>query len=189
MIIQDFDFKREYEIARRRATEMVGNDLYSRFGLSKEKRIEKALLGCLGELAFERLLVSKNLPYIVDRENYVDRNSDEFDFLMNGKKVDIKVAKKTTLNPPGDNWTYGYPKEQHPLQKDFVVVGWIDFTNESVGIYGWTTGIAIEKNAVVNFNSFKGYKYLTPNHEFKWGALNKNFDALFDKIFFPKCEP
>ncbi len=186
MIIQNFDFKQNCEMARQRATEMVSSDLYSRFGLTKEQRIEKALLGCLGELAFEHFLVSKRLLYIVDRENYVDRNSDEFDFLLNGKKLDIKVAKKTTANAPGDNWTYGYPKDQHPAQKDFIVVGWIDFANETVGFYGWTTGTAVEKNTVVNFNSFRGYKYLTPNHEFKWGTLNKNFAELFEKIFPPK---
>ncbi len=183
MILKDFDFSLNYEKANHRAVEMVNNELYSRFGLSKEKRIEKALLGCIGELAFEQLLVEKKLTFTTDRKHYSDRNSDEYDFLMNGKKLDIKVAKKSTSNLPNDNWTYGYPNEQNPVSKDFIVVGWVDFINENIGFYGWTMGNEINKCPVVNTNSYKGYKYLTPNHEFKWGALNKNFEQLFEKIF------
>ncbi len=183
MLVEDFDFKAKCESARLRAVEMVDNELYSRFGLSRESRIEKALLGCIGELAFEQLLVQKSLPFLVDRENYKERNSDEYDFLMNGKKLDIKVAKKSTSNAPNDNWTYGYPGEQKPVSKDFIVIGWVDFIKEVVGFYGWTTGYIVSECAIVSSNSYKGYKYLTPNHEFKWGVLNKNFDQLFEKIF------
>ncbi|MEP7233371.1 MAG: hypothetical protein ABI691_24135 [Ginsengibacter sp.] len=183
MLIEDFDFKTNFEKARQRAIEMVDNELYSRFGLSKESRIEKAMLGCIGELAFEQVLVKNNYAFNVDRNNYKGRNSDEYDFLINGKKLDIKVAKKSTSNPPNDNWTYGYPSEQNPLSKDFIVIGWVDFINQAVAFYGWTTGASVNKCAVVTANSYKGYKYLTPNHEFKWGALNKSFDQLFDGIF------
>ncbi len=183
MIVKDFDFELNYQKAQQRAIEMVSNQLYSRFGLSKESRIEKARLGCIGELAFEQLLYTDNIPYKVDRENYKDRNSDEYDFLINGKKLDTKVAKKSTLNVPNDNWTYGYPTEQNPMSKDFIVIGWVDFINKVVGFYGWTTGDNVNKCPVVNSNSFKGYKYLTPNHEFRWGALNKSFEQLFRKIF------
>ena len=188
MLIKDFDFKINYEKAHLRATEMVHNDLYSRFGLSKESRIEKALSGCIGELAFEQLLIKKNFTYSVDRKNYKNRNSDEYDFLINGKKLDIKVAKKSTSNIPNDNWTYGYPSAQNPASKDFIIVGWVDFQNQAVEFYGWTTGDLVNKCAIVNSNTFKGYKYLTPNHEFKWGALNKSFEQLFMKIFeVKKC--
>ncbi len=183
MLIEEFDFKLNHKKAHQRAFEMVNNELYSRFGLSKESRIEKAMLGCMGELAFEQMLIKKKLLYTVDRENYEERNSDEFDFLINGKKLDIKVAKKSTPNSPNDNWTYGYPNEQNPASKDFIVIGWVDFVNHTVSFYGWITGIAVTEFKVVNINSYKGYKYLTPNHEFKWGDLNKSFDQLFQKIF------
>lgn len=183
MLIKDFDFEINYQKAHHRAVEMVSNELYSRFGLSKEQRVEKALLGCIGELAFEHLIEKNNISYKVDRENYKDRNSDEFDFLINNKKLDVKVAKKSTPNAPNDNWTYGYPSEQKPASKDFIVVGWIDVTNKVAGFYGWITGDAVCKFPVVNSNSYKGYKYLTPNHEFKWGALNKSFEHLFEMIF------
>lgn len=183
MTIPNFDFKSNYEVAQKRAIAMVDNDLYSRFGLSKDLRVDKALLGCIGELAFEQILIRKSFLYTVDRGNYKIRNSDEYDFLINNKKVDIKVAKKSTSNAPQDSWTYGYPVEQKPASKDFIVIGWVDFIKEVVGFYGWITGEAVSKYAAVNSNSYKGYKYLTPNHEFKWGALNKNFKQLFENIF------
>ena len=183
MLIEDFDFKLHHEKAHQRAVEMVNNELYSRFGLSKESRIEKALLGCMGELAFEQMLIKKNFLYTVDREDYKNRNSDEYDFLINNKKLDVKVAKKSTSNVPNDNWTYGYPSQQNPVSKDFIIVGWVDFTNRVVGFYGWTTGEAVNKFAVVNSNSYQGYKYLTPNHEFKWGELDKSFEQLFERIY------
>ncbi len=182
MVVEDFDFDLNYQKAHQRAVEMVANELYSRFGLSKENCIEKAMLGCMGELAFEQILIKRKFSFKVDRENYKDRNSDEYDFLINGKKLDIKVAKKSTSNLPNDNWTYGYPNEQNPLSKDFIIVGWIDLINKVVGFYGWIPGDAVNKCPVVNSNSYKGYKYLTPNHEFKWGALNKSFDQLFKRI-------
>ncbi|MEP6582610.1 MAG: hypothetical protein ABJA90_00025 [Ginsengibacter sp.] len=185
MLVDNFDFKINYHKAHVRAIAMVENELYSRFGLSNESRIEKALLGCIGELAFEHMLIQKKFSFKVDRENYKSRNSDEYDFLINSKKLDVKVAKKSTSNHPNDNWTYGYPSEQKPALKDFIIVGWVDFINEAVGFYGWTTGNLVDKCPVVNSNSYKGYKYLTPNHEFKWGALNKSFEQLFENIFAP----
>lgn len=183
MVIKNFDFDINHQKAHKRAVEMVDNALYSRFGLSKENRIEKALLGCIGELAFEQMLIANKYAYNVDRVNYKDRNSDEFDFLINGKKLDTKVAKKSTSNAPSDHWTYGYPVEQNPVSKDFIIIGWVDFYNRAVGFYGWTSGEAVQKCAIVNANTYKGYKYLTPNHEFKWGALNKSFEQMFEKIF------
>lgn len=182
MLIEDFDFEMNYKKAQQRAVIMVNNELYSRFGLPKEKRIDKALLGCMGELAFEQILIKKNILYAVDREDYKNRNSDKYDFLINNKKLDIKVAKKSTANPPNDNWTYGYPSEQKPASKDFIVVGWIDFLSHVVGFYGWTTGYLVNKFPIVNSNTYKGYVYLTPNHEFRWGELNKSFDQLFENI-------
>ncbi len=103
MLIEDFDFEMNHEKAQKRAVVMVNNELYSRFGLSKESRIEKALLGSMGELAFEQMLIKKNFLYTVDREDYKNRSSDEYDFLINNKKLDVKVAKKSTVNAPHSN--------------------------------------------------------------------------------------
>jgi hypothetical protein len=179
MIIQNFNFDLELIEARSRATIMVQNGLYSRFGYSIEVRIDKALLGCIGEIAFQRFLEQSNIDFELDKGSFATRNSDEFDFLINEKKLDVKVAKKSTKYPPSDNWTYGYPQEQNPITKDFVVVGWVDFINKNVGFYGWTTGEIISKFDVVTKNTFSGYPYNTPNHEFPWGILNKNFTELF----------
>lgn len=186
MTVQNFDFDGNLAEAERRAEQMVNNGLYSRFGLSFRSRVEKASLGCMGELAFEYWLQVLGYDYEVDREGFEDRHSDEFDFLIGGYKIDTKVAKKTTANPPKDNWTYGYPQEQDPVSKDFVIVGWVDYTRKEVCFYGWMTGEEISRFPVVDQNTYAGYHYLTPNHEFRWGAMNKNFQELFDRIFNKK---
>ncbi len=169
MIVENFDFDANYQIALQRAEEMVRNGLHSRFNLSRQERVDKALLGCLGELAFEQVLKNGGYAYEVDREGFEDRNTDNFDFLIEDKKIDTKVAKKSTANPPNDNWTYGYPQEQNPVSKDFVVIGWVDFVNKQMGFYGWITGVEVSRYPVVTRNTFAGYAYLTPNHEFRWG--------------------
>jgi len=179
MIVNNFNFDLEIIEARKRAEKMVKNGLYSRFKYSIEVRIDKALLGCIGELAFQRFLEQSKIGFLLDEGGFETRKSDEFDFLINNKKLDVKVAKKSTLNLPNDNWTYGYPQEQNPISKDFVVVGWVDFINKNVGFYGWTTGQIISRYEVVTKNAFRGYSYNTPNHEFPWGILNKNFTELF----------
>lgn len=183
MIIENLDFDKTLILAHKQATEMVKNGLFSRFGLNIEARLNKALLGCLGELAFEHWLKSKNYIYAVDREGFENRNADNFDFLINNKKIDIKVAKKSTSNTPNNNWAYGYPKQQKPETKDYVIIGWIDLPKKEVVFYGWLTGLAISTYSVVTKNSFAGYNYLTPNHEFKWGNLNNNFELLIKEIF------
>lgn len=173
MLINDFDFDVALQEARKKAQSMIQNGLYSRFSLNQEQRMDKALLGCLGEIAFEHYLKQKGVEYSLDQSDFGIRNSDEFDFLVKGKKIDIKVAKKSTPRPPNDNWTYGYPQEQKPITKDFVFVGWVDFLRKEVGFYGWMSGKKISQYKVVTHNSFAGYRYLTPNHEFKWGDLKK----------------
>ncbi|WP_352406430.1 hypothetical protein [Acetoanaerobium noterae] len=182
MIVKDFDFTRASKTSYERAEIMVKGGLHSRFNLSRKERVEKAHLGCLGELAFEHFLRTKGIAYKLDDQSFENRNSDEFDFLINDKKIDAKVAKKTTSRDPNDNWTYGYPQEQHPATKNYVVVGWVDFEKSEIGFYGWITGQKIATFPVVERNSYAGYRYLTPNHEFKWGELNKDFESLFNTI-------
>ena len=176
------DFDEIVQLANERAEKMVKNGLYSRFNLSYNQRIEKAKLGCIGEIGFESCLKERNIEYTTDNEDFSERNSDEFDFLIGGKKIDVKVAKKTTVNPPKDSWAYGYPEEQNPISKDYVIVGWVDFKNKNIAFYGWIEGGNIANYSVVTENAFAGYQYLTPNHEFRWGALNKNFTQLFELI-------
>lgn len=177
MKLTNFDFDAALESAQKRAKRMVENGLYSRFGLPQNERIDNALLGCMGEIAFEHLLNQKNIRYNLDETDFTQHNSDEYDFLLGGKKIDVKVAK--TEKTPHDGWTFGYPEEQRPSTKDYVVIGWVDFVKKEVNFYGWLTGDAVAKTQVVKFNSFAGFRYMTPNHEFKYGAMNKDLDQLF----------
>ncbi len=185
MIIEKFDFDAFKEVATQRAHRMVDNGLYSRFGLSRDARVDNALVGSMGELAFEYWLNSIGLDYKLDNGGYENRHSDQFDFLLGEYTLDIKVAKKTTVHRPNDKWTYGYPVEQKPESKDYVVVGWVDYAQKQVGFYGWITGKEISHYPVVTKNTYAKYAYLTPNHEFNWGALNKDFNILFGIINKP----
>jgi hypothetical protein len=180
MIVRDFNYNEAKATALELANDMVKNGLYSRFSLNSKQRIEKALWGCLGELAFAHWLDQRGVIYQKDERSFLERNTDDYDFLISGKVIDIKVALKSTTNPPNDRWTYGYPQEQKPNQKDYVVIGWIDQKLQEIGFYGWTSGAQIAKRPVVKKNTFKGYDYLTPNHEFRWGLLNKDFEAFLE---------
>ena len=96
MLVTDFDFDRARTQALAQAEQMLGNDLYSRFKLSREKRLEKAMLGTLGELAFEHMLVQYNITFERDTSDFSKVRTDQFDFKINGKLFDIKIAKLTT---------------------------------------------------------------------------------------------
>ena len=178
MLVTDFDFDRARTQALAQAEQMLGNDLYSRFKLSREKRLEKAMLGTLGELAFEHVLVQHNIAFERDTSDFSKVRTDQFDFKINGKLFDIKIAKLTTTKPPSDQWTYGYPVDQDPASKDYVIVGWVDMVGERAGFHGYIRGGAIARFPAVTKNKFAGFDYLTPNHEFKWGVLNKDLQGL-----------
>ncbi len=178
MIVQNLNFDQTVALAKTKAEKMIENGLYSRFRLSDKERLDKALLGCIGELAFQQHLSNLGIPFELDHTDFQSHHTDEFDVKVNGAKIDIKVAKKTTANPPSDNWTYGYPQEQHPETKDYVVVGWVDFNRKEVGFYGWIRGEQIVRFKVVTRNSYAKYPYLTPNHEFKWGCLTKDLNEI-----------
>lgn len=179
MIVQ-INFEEANREARRRAEEMVRNGLYNRFGTDFATRVKHAETGCIGEIAFEKVLADRGIEYHTDRENFVNRNADDFDFEINGYKIDVKVAK--TNKNPGDRWTYGYPQQQIGMEKDIVVVGWVDHMHRIIGMYGWIFFGRIQRYPLTNVNSFAGFRYQTPNYEFPWGDLNQNFDALFTHV-------
>lgn len=166
--------------AQVRAERMVAYGLYNRFGVDRATRIEHAKVGCIGEIAFEKVLQDRNIEYDTDREDFENRNADEFDFEINGLKIDVKVAK--TNKTPTDRWTYGYPRQQIGMEKDIVVVGWVSEQQRRIGMYGWILFDRIRRYRLTNYNTFAGFRYQTPNYEFPWGDLNKDFDAMFDYL-------
>lgn len=178
MIVEDFDFNAGIAEAKDRANSMISH-LYSRFGLKDKERLDKAELGCMGEIAFEHWLRRNHIAYKVDRESYEDRNTDEFDFMICGRTIDVKVAKLSTNNPPADHWCFGVPVDQHPDSKDALIVGWIDFRACQVGFYGWISGVQVGQCPKVIENSLTHKRYLTLNYEFRWGDLDKNIRRSF----------
>lgn len=167
-------------LAQSKAQKMIENGLYSRFNLNQNDRLEKAFLGMLGEITFQKFLKIKQIPYDIDETDFNVSNSDEFDVKIKNALFDIKIAK--TTNTPQDGWSYGYPEEQHPEKKDFIVVGCLNKQQRTVMFYGWISGKEVQKFPVVTINSFAKFPYKTPNHEFRYGNLNKDFDKLFKEV-------
>ena len=176
MIEVSYDEAIENE-ALRRGREMVENGLYNRMGFNYGQRINKAKLGCIGEAAFKRLLDEDHIDYETDTRTYRNRNSDDFDFKINGKIIDIKVAKSE--KNPLDGWTYGYPVDQINHPKDYVVVGVVKESERAVKFYGWIRFDEISNYPQRTGNTFAGFNYSTRNYEFPYGDLNKDFDALW----------
>ena len=173
-----FRFAAHWRHAQRKAA-MLAQQLYSRFGYDDELRLEKAAIGCLGEAAFRHFLHSQRIPFQEDTTDFSQARSDAFDVAIHGKTIDVKVAKKSTPNLPNDHWTYGYPQEQHPASKDYVVVGLVDFTLGIVAFYGWISGAQISRYPVVTHNAYAKFPYETPNHECRYGDMNKDCAQLF----------
>jgi hypothetical protein len=159
---------------------MINCGLYNRFDADYETRVEHAKIGCMGEIAFEKVLRDYAIDYNTDRENFENRNADEFDFKINGYKIDVKVAK--TNKTPNDRWTYGYPEQQTGMEKDIIVVGWVNEEQRRIGIYGWLRFNQICRYPLRYINTYAGYRYQTPNYEFRWGDLNKDLEALFEYV-------
>lgn len=169
--------------AEKKAISMVCNGLYNRFDKDTYTRVENAKTGIVGELAFEEFLKEHGINYNIDDiTDYKYSNKDLFDFEINGKIIDIKVAKLSTSNKPHDNWTYGYPEDQNPLKKDIIIIGLVDYKNKNVSFYGWITGEKVSNFKVVMKNSFANYNYQTPNHEFKYSELDKNILKMLKEL-------
>ena len=145
MIVQDLNFDQTVAMAKAKAESMIQNGLYSRFGLSEKERLDKALLGCIGELAFQKHLKNLGIPFELDQTDFQSHHSDEFDVKVNGAKIDIKVAKKTTANPPTqlDLWlsTRAAPRNQRlrrcrlgRLQQKRSWLLWLDQRKANCGI-------------------------------------------------------
>lgn len=176
MIEVSYDNSIENE-ALLRAREMVKSGLFDRMGFTYGQRINKAKIGCIGELAFGSVLSQLGIIYETDNDGYVDRNSDDFDFKVNGKFFDVKVAK--TNHMPHDEWTYGYPVGQTHHYKDFIVVGAVNENERVVRYYGWIAFSQLMRYPITKINGYAKFDYSTDNYEFQWGDLNKDFDSLW----------
>lgn len=79
MIVQNLNFDQTVALAKAKAEKMIENGLYSRFRLSDKERLDKALLGCIGELAFQQHLSNLGIPFELDHTDFQSHHTDEFD--------------------------------------------------------------------------------------------------------------
>lgn len=70
MIVQNLNFDQTVTLAKAKAEKMIENGLYSRFRLSDKERLDKALLGCIGELAFQQHLSNLGIPFELDHTDF-----------------------------------------------------------------------------------------------------------------------
>lgn len=161
------------------ANHRISNGLYNRMGLSYDERLDKAFIGALGEIAFEKFLNRYNITYTTNFRN--GTGPDNGDFCINNYSeiiIDVKIAK--TFNEPSTGWGFGFPVDQHPEQYDFLVVGYWNPRKNIVEFYGSIPGSMLIGRPTVNINVFSGIRYLTPNKEIRWGELDRDLSFLFN---------
>lgn len=166
--------------AKKMAVDMVNNGLYNRFGGDFDYQVEKAKIGCIGEIAFEKYLADSNIPFATDRTGHGERHADDFDVKINNKKIDIKTAK--TERTPIPKWTYGYPKQQMGMSKNYIVICYYSPSRNTVGIYGWMEFSRLTEFPVTYKNNFANFSYKTPNHEFPISELNTDIGLLINEV-------
>ena len=76
------------KIAEASAIERIGTE-YDRFKLEDQERLNMLIIGCIGELIFEKILQRINIPY---ESSYDGGEVDNFDFLIDGKIFDAKTS-------------------------------------------------------------------------------------------------
>jgi hypothetical protein len=74
---------------------MAMNAMYLGFNLSHQERFDKAFLGLIGELAFENSFKEKDVINETDNTHVANSNSDQNDFHVNSRIIDMKVVKKS----------------------------------------------------------------------------------------------
>lgn len=176
---RDFDSEEYVTFAFEKAKKMVlENDMYNRFNMSVNDRIKNAMLWIVWELWFQLFLSKIWINYELDDTDFTNHNSDEFDVKIWDFIIDVKVAKKSTKFSPNIKWMYGYPVNQNPWKKDYIVVGYVvvkDHIIEEISFYGWIYGNTVLEYPTSMVNSYSWQSYKTLNYEIPWWDLNWNF--------------
>lgn len=166
------------EEASQLAQEMMENSLYDCMSYNDvDEQFSHAYIGSLGEIAFQMLLEREGIPYIAG--SYIpDQHSDNWDVNICGRIIDVKIAEVHTSSTPNNNWTFGYPCDQHPEQKYGIVVGLYYPSAKQIGFYGIISGAAVANKPTTNSNSYAKFDYLTSNYEFSYGDMNQDIVFL-----------
>jgi len=121
---------------------------YDRFKLTKEERQEKILIGKIGEEIVKTFFKNNNINYKEDQTSSHDL--DEFDLVVNNKKIDIKTCSKDF------HIRLFVVKNKFDTYKkhDYYIAVKIDLDHMLASIYGYATKEDISNAKVEN----KGYK-------------------------------
>jgi hypothetical protein len=169
------------EKADKIADARISSNMYNRFNSNADKRKERAYIGALGEVCFEKILKDKKISYYTDI--YINNSPDSGDFFCPNEEgicIDIKIAK--TKKDPQESWRFGIPIDQTPWKKDLIIIGWWNPDTNKVFFYGSINGKKLLDRCTTNSNSLTGERYLTENVELKWGELDPKIPEI--KGFF-----
>lgn len=139
-----------YIEAKQKAQEMIDNGSYNKTYINEtdKEKIEYALIDCIGKVAF------KTMCNNIGIEAIPGTYSDNDDFSINGFRIDVRTVR--TDSYPKGNWTYDYPVEQHPENKDSIVIGIYSPKNNTVLFWGLIDGCDVtqyETTAISNNQS------------------------------------
>lgn len=162
------------------AKEMLDNGMFSRFGLSDKKRREKAYVGRLGELAFQMLLEDNGIPFEPGTYD-PQRHSDNGDVLVNGYVIDVKTAR--TFKEASPSWIFGYPLQQHPEEKDGIVIANLANQDSEIRFFGIISGENVARCPLSSSNSYSGEDYMTENYEISYGNLDPEVLSYIWEVF------
>lgn len=110
--------------------------------------VVKMYEGKIGEKVFREWLINEGIPYIEDSTG--PDTADEYDFLINNKKIDVKTRTKSFHTR-----TLEMVSQFNLRPKDYYVGVYLDLKNQEAEIYGF-----ISSDQLQNLNPIEnqGYK-------------------------------
>jgi len=168
----------KWQFANTRAQALLGV-MFDRMGFDDRKRAEAIAIGIYAELAFKLWLDDLGIPYAYGGDDQAAEGADQYDFLIGGRTFDIKCAK--TEREVASHWEYGYPVDQNPQHKDFVVVANFNPRTMIVLFYGYIHGAHIASFPKKSDNK-AGVAYSTLNYNFPYTALDRDILSLLRSL-------
>lgn len=155
---------------------------YDRFGLDANKRLQKIIIGTLGELVFKQYLIDNNI-FDITEFNLVVGQYDDCDFIIVDKKLDVKTSGFESSFEKL-NLLYAV-KPFHRRQYDYVIKVFVDgyeFHSKNYNFQnvknGYLVGF-IKYSEISNYPKFNfGYSedYVVPISQLK------NISILFSEL-------
>lgn len=121
--------------------------------------VVKMYEGKIGEKAFREWLINEGIPYIEDSTG--PDTADEYDFLINNKKIDVKTRTKSFHTR-----TLEMVSQFHSRPKDFYVGIYLDLDNQEAEIYGFISSDQLQNLSQIEDQGY-GDNYVVYDNQLK----------------------